>query len=263
MEKMRIIKKIREAQVGKYIGIYIFMILGVTAIFLFRLFEDLSEPTDVDFVAYQYKDIVFKLLAILSVILFLPSAIAYFAFNVSHPVLILFSVPWWLFLSFVADFIYSRICKKPKYEDMDDNKMRYKTLANFGFFSIFLFFGSTAMFSFLYYPLIDFEINFDEYILVASLLVIIVSLFYNIAKEKLDEYSSNLLLSLTLLSLYILLVGVILKFADVIHLPSKSETMIDVACIKAFEIGTFAGGLIGLFYVTTFIIELLKPKKKL
>jgi hypothetical protein len=264
----RIYKKtIKIIRRGSYSWVFAFLIILITSQMCLNLGMDLSK-TPCEFHACKYKDILLPGLAILTGIFFLPILIAYVFFHTSHLILIFITMGYWVILAYLFQKLYLFI--KGKYykfkkitptKIIDEDELQNRMITDMGFFYILIVFLISSINAFFYYPKYAVNVQFDDYILIASLLVIILTLYFTIKKEKLDEHPVKIILAISLLSLFFFLYGAFYSLSLTSQITP--ETNIDnLASMSAFQTGTFTAGFVGIMYVFSLIFMSFYPTKK-
>jgi len=171
---------------------FTWMAIALTFLIFWKLAMDLSK-TPCDFLACQYKSTLEPILVLAFVILFLPLAIPTIL-NVPLPantqaILFIISVPYWFLLSFIISYVYTKIKKVP-FRAMAPigEKERFLFARDVGVFFIFYFLFYGFLITFLYYPKLSIELTFSDFMLAFSVVVVILTLFYNIKNPKVETY---------------------------------------------------------------------------
>ena len=255
---------IRWFQALPVIFLLILIILAIIFTLSFTLIKDLNnEPCD--FLACKYKTTLIPILNVLLIVGFLPVVIAYFLHITSPIILIILflsSILYWIILSTFISLIYSKIRKIPlKTRNKISNKEKIRLSFQLGvfFISLNLLFGTTL--ATLYYPKINVNIKFVDYVKVSAFTIAFFAFFINLFKEDIkNPYLGKSIKTLIIISILWIVLGSYLSLVSEISIGEKS--LEDKAVSNGVLIGTLQASLTGIFFLFFYYMTFTKFKKE-
>lgn len=260
-----ILRKIRNT-LKSDVTLIVVMIIMFSTILVFGLFKTISEK-DCDILACKYENKIMPILNIVGLLFFLPTVIAVLL-NWLNPYTVILSiiatVLYWFFIAFVLTKIYETITKKSTKIINETPKDKIMSMTNISIYLIILFPLFMGIMAFLYYPDINVRVRFEQYLILATAIVVISTYLLNVHKGKSakDYQITKGIKSLTHASIYFLIMGAFTSFMFSNRVPPITESILDSASTSAFQYATMAGGLIGLIFIYLIAMEGFPVKKK-
>ncbi|MEK6894400.1 MAG: hypothetical protein AABX10_02970 [Nanoarchaeota archaeon] len=242
----------------------IFLILAIlSATFMGVLKSVYSTEENCDYLACQYKEEILPYLELSFAALFLPFFLLY-VFKLNFPPIInlisFFITPvYWLGMAWLINVIFRRKKEKKIIKPEDFNSY---LLVKIGGVMVVIFFFMLTLISFLYYPKISIDINYKDFLVVASIIVALVTFYHRIKNEDMKDISTRNIVRLSILSLMFLILGAFTSFIQLVRLKIVNENLVDTALIQSIPYGFMGAGLVGLAIIMFGVLDNLLPRIK-
>jgi hypothetical protein len=245
--------------------------IGLTMIFIsaviFALQRDLSSP-NCNFLACSYPQVIVPLVNTVTLALFLPIVgLVVLGATPNNPLWVVLAfvilLAYWYVLQVSPHFLSARIHRRPFAEEWSDEMAKSLEFRLSAFMIVLFMFTLTAT-TFLYYPRVSITIMPTDFIVTASLVAILLTLYFNkdLDVER-DIATARGVTGVALLSISFLVLGLVSTFVSQTSIaPPGGTTAIDVASIEAGSVGLMGGGIMGLFVLIYSMIWHMRPKKK-
>ncbi len=168
----------------------------------------------------------------------------------------LFVLPYEFGLSYLTARIYYKVRKRPIPEFLDTPLQRAALFEAVAMYFIISTFLVLTLMTYLYYPRIQIQIGYMDFVTVATLLVALMVFYFTRGLPfSVKYYARKGIVRIGLATLLILIYGAFWSFTSSIHVISTPDTLSDLASIEAFQVGAMGGGLAGLFVMFYFMVE--------
>lgn len=244
--------------------IIIFLIVLVIFFFTFTFFsvhsKNLIQQKSCDFLACEYKG---KILSVMNIILMplgfplISNPYAQSSFSIAAILII-----YWSLFAFPISILYCKFKKEKKTRAIYHNEKEKSThiLYTFGRINMIIMFFLLTFNAFFYYPKIDAGLTIQNFLYLASFIVILDALVLSLAKRT-KKYFRDSIISLSFVSITFLLLGTFISFIFSVPIPGQEGSLVDVASIHAFKIGFFGASLVGLVIIIYIILLNFVPGK--
>jgi len=215
-----------------------------------------------NFLACDYR-IVYQILEYANVALFLPIVLAALWLHSYSFVWFVVTFFYWLAISYAPAILYSRIMRKPlAHELTEEERTTFEFQVILFYTSVFFIFS--FFLTFLYYPRITLSISSSDFVVTASLIAILLTMYFNthLGIQRNNQRDR----AITLISLYsisLLVVGLFFSFMSQTSIGNAAQPIqLNNASEEALTVGSMSGGLVGLVSIVYAIIWSLKPKRE-
>jgi len=258
------IKFFKEKSVSEITIISVISISFLSMLFL-GLMKTLGEES-CNILICMYLDKIFPFLNVFGFIFFLPLVILFYL-NLTNPLIslvgFLLTFPYWILLGRAVSWTFGKIFKKnylvnPK-DEKNVNKFTFRLLS----YVMILFIFSLGVISFLYYPQIKIEVEFSQYLLLATAGVAISAYILNSYKGKSSEAVElrRKTKKFTEFTIFLLMMGAFTNFM-ISNSLAIGENIVDLASMNAIQMMFMGGGFLGLMFLLVILMNYKSPKKK-
>ena len=245
---------------------FIFIFTSIAFIFLFiQSIYGFIEIDNCDFLACNFKNIIYEITIPIMIVLSLPILIGGFISTIFPEYAILAEVISFLFLPYIfglslgISLLIRKIRKEP-IKKITKKEIK-KHIVDIGFFFTILFFIIFFIAGFLYYPRTHTEISLETYIIAATLVAALLALPI-FGKKNIP----NNMKYFGMVPIFMFILGAFVTFTSSFDFgfveTTELEDLIDEAQENSFRISSMSAGLVSLFFSIFLIIDFSKSSKR-